>query len=256
MRDLIKTVIVTAVILICIALAFLIVSNVEQGIELLTRTDLPKNDPDVKILYEQIEDNTDLRKANLVVKELSNKEIIELVMNNLTKNDYTIKTIEAEKIVCQVTDSISFNTEEDKCRIRIINNDVFTKYMKNNYNIVKELEFNNFEYRGYNCENSGKKYYCTYNAYKDPIVGYSLFDKAYKTKDSIVISEYYVQINLSDGNSCKNYFDEEYCANYKTEDRKDIKDKIIKKDGVIYEHVFTLVDGRYYLEKSYVKNEG
>ena len=33
-------------------------------------------------------------------------------------------------------------------------------------------------------------------------------------------------------------------------------EKKIKKDGVLYEHVFTLVDDKYYLEESYVKNEG
>ena len=39
-------------------------------------------------------------------------------------------------------------------------------------------------------------------------------------------------------------------------DITDISDNVIKKDGVLYEHVFSLKDGKYYLEKSYVKNEG
>ena len=29
-----------------------------------------------------------------------------------------------------------------------------------------------------------------------------------------------------------------------------------EKDGVLYEHIFSLEDGKYYLKKSYVKNEG
>ena len=37
---------------------------------------------------------------------------------------------------------------------------------------------------------------------------------------------------------------------------KDIDSKIIKKDGILYEHVFSLVDDKYYLQQSYVKNEG
>lgn len=255
-RDAIKTIIVTFVILISLGIAFLIVANIEQGIEMLTRTDAPLSDPDVKLMYESIEDNIYLRRASLDVNDLTDKEIIELVMDNLTKDDYTKKTVEAEKIVCQVTKKISFNTEEKKCTIRVIENKVFTDYIKNKYNLDKEIDFNDFEYHGYTCKNSGKKYYCMYDKYNEPIRGYSVFDKAYKLKDTLVISEYYVQVDMSDGDRCLTYFDEEYCANYKDMDRKDIDDKTIKKDGVLYEHIFKLDNGKYYLSKSYVKNEG
>lgn len=255
-RDAIKTVIVTFAILLSLGIVFLIVANIEQGIEMLTRSEAPLTDPDVKLMYESIEDNIYLRRASLDINDLTDTDIIELVMDNLTKDDYTKKTVKADKIVCQVTKKISFNTEEKKCTIRIIENKVFTDYIKKKYNLVKEIKFDDFEYHGYNCKNSGKKYYCTYDTYSEPIRGYSVFDKAYKTKDSLVISEYYVQVDMSDGDRCLTYFDEEYCANYKDMDRKDIDDKLIKKDGVLYEHVFTLVDGKYYLSNSYVKNEG
>lgn len=256
MRDLIKTVIVTVVVLLCMVVAFLIVSNVEQGIELLTRTELPKNDPDVEILYNRIENNHYLRKASMNVNDLTNNEIIELVIDTLNKDDYTKKTIKADKIVCEVTKKVHFNTDGKSCNIRIINTSVFSKYIKNNFNIEKELEFNNFNYRGYNCLLDGKKYYCLYTASKDYVQGYSEFVSAYKTKDTLVISEYYLQVDLSDGNRCNIYFDEQYCADYKEMKRKDIDTKIIKRDGVLYEHVFSLVDDKYYLQQSYVKNEG
>lgn len=256
MRDLIKTVIVTVLVLLCMLVVFLIVSNVEQGIELLTRTELPKKDPDVELLYKKVENNHYLRKASMNVDELNNDEIIELVIDTLSKDDYTKKTVKAEKIVCEVTKKVHFNTEGKSCNIRIINTSVFNKYIKNNFNIEKELEFKDFDYRGYNCRLDGKKYYCLYNTSKDYVQGYSEFVSAYKTKDSLVISEYYLQVDLSDGNRCTTYFDEQYCADYKEMKRKDIDSKVIKKDGVLYEHVFSLVDGKYYLQKSYVKNEG
>ena len=255
-RDAIKTLIVTLVILFSLGIAFLIVSNIEQGIELLTRSEAPFSDPDVKLMYETIEDNIYLRKASLDVNDLTDTDIIELVIDNLTKDDYKKKTYAADKIVCQVTKKIAFTTEEKKCTIRIIENKIFTDYIKKKYNLEKEMKFDDFEYHGYECKNSGKKYYCMYNSYKESIKGYSVFDKAYKTKDTLVISEYYLQVDMKDADRCLTYFDEEYCSNYKDMDRRDIGDKTIKKDGVLYEHVFTLVDGKYYLLKSYVKNEG
>ena len=39
MRDFIKTWIVTGIVLLCMLVAFFIVSNLEQGIEMLTRTE-------------------------------------------------------------------------------------------------------------------------------------------------------------------------------------------------------------------------
>ena len=256
MKDFIKTAICSLVILIIIVLSFLIVSNVEQGIELLTRSELPKTDPDVKILYGQIENNTDLRKAHMKVEELTYDEIITLVMDNLSKDDYTKKTIEAEKIVCEVPKKIHFNTDSKKCNVRIIKTSVFTNYLKNNFNLDKEIDFKDFNYLGYNCRIDGKKYYCLYNSKKEYVQGYSIFDSAYRTKDTIVISEYYLQVDLADSKRCKTYFDEEYCANYKEEKRKELKETTIRKDGVLYEHVFKLVNGKYYLQESYVKSEG
>ena len=256
MKDIIKTLIVSLIILVSLGVCFLLVSNVEQGIELLTRTELPLSDPDVKLLYRQIENNSDLRMAELDVNELKNSEILELVIDNLTKDDYTKKTVKAEKIDCEVTKKITFTTDTGKCKIRIINNDVFHKYLKKTFNVEKDIEFNSINYHGYNCKNSGKKYYCMYESYKNYVRGYSAFDKAYKTKDTIVISEYYLHVDVSNGERCSLYFDEQYCADYKEMDRKDISEDTIKRDGVLYEHVFKLVDGKYYLQKSYVKNEG
>ena len=256
MKDLIKTTVLTLIVLLCLGISFLIASNVEQGIELLTRTELPLKDPDVELLYKTIQNNTNLRKADMRISELSNDEILKLVMNNISKNDYTSKTVKAEKIICEVTDKVTFNTESGSCNIRIIKTSLFNDYIKNNYNLEKELEFNDFDYNGYNCKLDGKKYYCLYTNTKQYVQGYSLFNSAYKTKDTIVISEYYLQVDLSDGYRCNLYFDEDYCADYKDKKREDIDTDIIKRDGVLYEHVFSLVDDKYYLENSYVKIEG
>lgn len=256
MKDLVKTFVVTGVVLLCMLVAFFIVSNVEQGIELLTRSDLPKSDPDVALLYKTIENNSDLRKASLVINDLTDAEIYKLVIDNLNKDNYSKKTVKAEKIVCQVTKKVFFYTDGKSCDVRTIKTSHFTDYLKKNYNLDREIEFTNFNYGGYDCRLDGKKYYCRYTSTKDYVHGYSSFKDAYKTKDSIVISEYYVQVDISNGDRCRVYFDEEYCTDYKNMGREKIDEKKIQKDGVLYEHVFRLVDDKYYLEKSYVKNEG
>lgn len=256
MRDFIKTWIVTGVVLLCMVIAFFIVSNVEQGIEMLTRTELPLSDPDVKLNYEKIANNTDLRRARLNVNELTDPDIYKLVIDNLTKKDYSNKVIKADKIVCEVTKKVFFYTDGKECNIRIIKKDIFNKFIKNNYNLDKKIDFTNFNYGGYDCRLDGKKYYCRYTFTMNYVQGYSEFVNSYKTKDTLVISEYYLQVDLSDGVRCNTYFDEEYCADYKNAKRKDINVESIKKDGVLYEHVFSLVDGKYYLQQSYVKNEG
>jgi hypothetical protein len=256
MRDFIKTWIVTGIVLLCMVVAFFIASNLEQGIEMLTRTELPFSDPDVKLNYDKIANNSDLRRAKLDVNDLTDPEIYKLVIDNLTKDDYSKKTIKADKIVCQVTKKVFFYTDDKECNIRIIKTELFNKYIKDNYNLDKEIEFTNFNYGGYDCRLDGKKYYCEYTSSKKYVQGYSEFISAYKSKDTMVISEYYLQVDLSDGERCNTYFDEEYCADYKKAKRTDIDSKIIKRDGVIYEHVFSLVDGKYYLQQSYVKNEG
>lgn len=256
MRDFIKTWIVTGIVLLCMLVAFFVASKLEQGIEMLTRTQLPLTDPDVKLNYDKIANNSDLRRASLDVNDLTDAEIYKLVIDNLTKNDYTKKTIKADKIICQVTKKVFFYTDGKECNVRVINTSAFTNYIKDNYNLDREIEFTNFNYKGYDCRLDGKKYYCNYSSIKSYVQGYSEFVSAYKTKDTMVISEYYLQVDLSDGDRCNTYFDEEYCADYKKVERQDIDVDTIKKDGVLYEHVFSLVDGKYYLQKSYVKNEG
>ena len=60
MRDFIKTWIVTGIVLLCMLVAFFVASNLEQGIEMLTRTQLPLTDPDVKLNYDKIANNKNI----------------------------------------------------------------------------------------------------------------------------------------------------------------------------------------------------
>lgn len=256
MKDVVKTGILVGIILVIGFVILFIVCNFKYGIEMLIQNDLSLNEPTVKILYEKIENRTDLRKASFVNTELSSEEIIKYVLDNMNKNDYKKKSIKADKITCNVTNNIYFLTESDKCDVVIINKDVFLKYQKKVFNLEKEITFNDLDYRGYNCKFSGNKYYCLLNDYKDYVLGYSLFKDAYEKQNKIVIHEYYLQINLKNEEHCLKYFDKNYCSNYANSKRVELSEDIIRENGILYEHVFVKKDKSYYLEKSFIVSEG
>lgn len=255
MRDVIKTGIVVIAVLFIMCFVFFIVGNAKYGIELLTTTKLDEKDPTVQILYERIKDSTDLRKAKLVSADLTSDELIRLVIDNITEDDYKIKKVEHEKIICQVTSTIKFTSSSD-CKIRVIDNDVFMKYQKQYFNTENEILFDDFNYHGYECKNSGEKYYCMVSKYTNTVFGYSVFDSATKNNDVVTIREYYLQIDLKKTGRCINYFGEEYCNDYAGKDKPSLADKTIIEDGVLYEHVFVKKGESYYLESSSIVSEG
>ena len=178
-RDFIKTTICVFIVMIALVVVFFIIGNAKYGIELLTTKQLDYKDPTVKVLYDRIKDKTDLRKASLVTSEMSSKEIIEYVLDNMTKDDYSSKTVKPEKIICEVTKTIRF-TSNKSCKIVVIKNDVFNKYQKKLFNTELELSFDDIKYHGYDCKNNGEKYYCMKYDYKDTVLGYSSYDSAYE----------------------------------------------------------------------------
>ncbi|MGN1371532.1 MAG: hypothetical protein ACI4XM_04595 [Candidatus Coprovivens sp.] len=255
MKDVVKTFVVVLVVLVVLTITFLVVGNAKYGYELLTTTKLDEKDPTAVVLYDRIKDKTDLRKAEFLSEDLTSEEIVHFVIDNLTKNDYNEKIYEHEKIVCQVTKTIKFTSSTD-CKIRIIDNSVFSNYQKKYFISDNEINFDDFNYHGYDCKNDGKRYYCLIDDYTNTVFGYSSYDSAYKSNNQIAIREYYLQIDLRDINRCINYFGEEFCSNYKGKEKPSLSDKTIKQDGVLYEHIFLKEDESFYLISSSIVNEG
>ncbi|MBQ4032115.1 MAG: hypothetical protein II625_10205 [Bacilli bacterium] len=83
----------------------------------------------------------------------------------------------------------------------------------------------------------------------------SVFSDAYEDKGGVVIHEYYLNIDLSNKERCLNYFSNDYCSSYSKQDKATLDDEIIKRDGVLYEHLFVKVDDNYYLKRSFVVSE-
>lgn len=254
MKDLVKTGIVLGIVFFIILIYFLIIGNVENGVNFFTRTNLTKEDAKVVPLFERINGNNSLRKAKLVNEDLTSDDVVFYVFDHLKEDDYKVKKYEAEKIVCRVTDTISFNTESKNCNVLIIDHQVFYDYQEELYNIDTNIEFKDIVYHGYNCKTDKNKYYCIKNKYNDEIVGYSAFKEAYEEKNMIVLYEFYLRIDLNDEEMCLKYFDSEYCQEQDKE-KKDLNDDVIINNGVLYRHVFKKNDDSYYLEESAIVAE-
>ena len=255
MKDVIKTSVTVLVVMIILVVVFFIVGNAKYGIEILSTTNLDLKDPTTKLLYERIKDTTSFRKADMKVSSLNSEEIIPYIILNLDKDDYSTKTVEPEKIVCEVTGTIKFTSSKD-CKVKVIKNDTISKYQKKIFNVDTELVFDDFNQYGLNCKNNGEKYYCLIGSYTDTLLGYSVFDSAYEYQDKITVVEYYLQIDLSDKERCLKFFNEEYCTNYKEMDKPSLSDKTIKENGVLYKHEFYKEEDKYYLENSFIVSEG
>ena len=255
MKDFIKTIILVCVIGLIGVLIFYVVGNKSYYINLFSRTDLDINDPTVIMLFDRVKNNTHLRKPNMVSSELSSDEIIKFTIDSLAEGDYKDKKIKAEKITCSIGYGVFFTTNTGSCNIRIISNQTFMNYQKKYFNTEIPLDFIDLKYHGLKCENANNNYYCLKYSYFDNLLGYSVFNKAYKDKDHIYIQEYYLNVDLEDRDKCISYFGEEYCNNYTKAERPPLDEEFIKKQGVLFEHVFSVQDDNYYLEKSYTVNE-
>lgn len=250
MKDIKKTAIIIGVTCITALVALLIVNNAQYGVELLTKTSLSKNDPTIIIALDKLNKLTNLRTANFKPSNMSSEEVIEFAIDNLESNEYNIKKITPKKIICEVTDTIHFQTEESQCTIKVIKNSAIKNLEETFFNNSTVSEYPEIEYHGHHCKNDGTKYYCLISDYQNSILEYSLFDSAYQEKDKVVIREYYLRIDSKDNARCKKYLDKEYCDSANSKDKPELNEETIKKDGVLYEHIFKETDSSYYLEES------
>ncbi len=255
MKDILKTICLTGIIIIIFILSFVIFSKVKYNVfKMFSRNELALNDPTVLILKSRIEGNK-LRKAQLIPSELSDEELITFTLDNLEENDYQTLHVKPVKITCQVNKEIFF-TSNGMCNIIVFENSKINEYIDKYFNIQRDISYPKIEYEGYTCKNDGKKYYCLKEDYQQDYVAYSSIKDAYETKDKVVIREYYLNIQLANNQRCLSYFNQGIC------DSKDasnihyhIDDEIIKRDGVLYEHTFKRKDNSFYLEESIISDE-
>ena len=117
------------------------------------------------------------------------------VRTGFTEADTAFKTIAHKKSLCEVTGKILF-TSTSNCNIKIINNDYFTKLIKNDFNVDVEVKFDTFTYKGHYCKNDGKRYYCLLSKYTETKKNLSFIHEAYEEGDTLVVKEYYLNVDL------------------------------------------------------------
>ena len=247
-NDIKKTIILTLIIVVLIVTCCFLSNIVTIKNDDLTKEELDVNDSTVTNLISLINSNLILRKPSLKVDKLDNDSIMKYILLNLDEDDYKIQKVRPVKITCSIS-NISF-ISNDTCNIMIISNELFAKKTKEYFNLDREFEYNNFKYYGYDCKNDGKNYYCMHEPYLDNKRKYSLIDKAYKYKDKIVIYEYFLLIDIDNKDICSKYYDTDYCTNPNILEVPELDNEIIRKNGVMYRHTFTIFDDNYYLKES------
>ncbi|MDE5889036.1 MAG: hypothetical protein K2H20_03355, partial [Bacilli bacterium] len=116
-KDVVKTCVLVCAILALMLVIFLVVGNIKYGVENFSRNSLIKNDPTVTILFNRFDGNTMFRKASVESNELTSKEKIEYILENLTDGDYETKNIKPQKNTCNIDANISFKSINGKCNI-------------------------------------------------------------------------------------------------------------------------------------------
>lgn len=248
MRDLLKSIAISTVafLIICIFLKTYLKPSHEDE-----KTEFAKSADNVAVKYLITALNKDeiLRKPYFSNKDLTSSEIIKVIFDNLSDNDYKLKLVKPQKVACYI-DNIEFYSQSD-CTIRVVNNDIIKEYERRIFNISSELVFNDFDYKGESCKNNGINYYCIIKDYTNNIKNYSYIKDSYIQNNKLYIEEYYLSIDQTDKIECFKYYGRNYCDNPDTEPVLD-NSKIIEY-GVLYRHVYGITkDGDYYLEKSYI----
>ncbi len=249
-----KKVIFTIIsILLVLLLLFVIVSKVlktDNTEVLINEKEVDKNSELIQNLYSIVNQKDDLRKASLDNETIDDETIIKYILVNLKEQDFYVVNIPNVKIYCEAAQGIRFNSNK-ACNVRVINNAKMNEYKKKLFNIDRDINFMDIQYRGLDCRNTGVNYLCNETPYTSYSTSFSYIDKATKYNDEVYIYEYYIKVNLDQMDDCTKYFSKEYCENYKTQETPILVDEVIKNKGVYYRHVFKLGDNNnYYLKSS------
>ena len=217
---------------------------------IINEKEVNKDSELIKNLYSIVDQKDDLRKASLDNTTIDDETVIKYILVNLKPEDYYVANIPNLKIICEAAPGIRFNSNKN-CNVRVISNDKMNEYKKKLFNIQRDINYTNIEYRGLDCRNNGTNYYCNETPYTSYSTSFSYIDKATKYNDEVYIYEYYLKVNLDQLDDCMKYFSKDYCENYSTQETPILVEDIIKNKGVYYRHVFKLGENNnYYLKSS------
>lgn len=216
--------------------------------------ELSKNDADYKIVSEKLNKIEYFRNANINTDSFDNLEYLKFIFDNLDKKDYKTKKYTPTKIICEVNKNVTFVSGKS-CNVLVISNKKIDEYKNILFKYEKDLEYVDFEYKGYECQNDGKSYYCLIKKYteKEEYKGYSLIDKVYKTNNKIIVYEYYLAYE-NEYEDCIKYYSESYCVDDFEGELPKIEENKIREYGVYFRHEFIKEEDNIYLDESFIVN--
>lgn len=252
MKEIIKTIFNTSCLTLVLIVGFFVVtsfSNVSNNDKL---TEMPITDIKAEMAINKLREFEYFRNSYVTADTISNNDMIYYIFDNLKDGDYEIRRIQPLKIVCQVTDKVSF-VSSDICRVLVIDNNKLNEYRNLLFKYEKEFEYVDFHYNGYNCVNDNSNYYCLIEDYTNVVdyKGYSLVDSIYSDgNNKVILYEYYFIYRDSE---CNKYYSEVYCGEGVETPKMD--EDTIRKYGVYYCHEFIVENDNINLEKSFIVNE-
>lgn len=251
MKEIIKTFINTFALTFVLLVGFFITTSYISVSSDEKLTVLPITDEKAVMALDKLKELEYFRNSYVDNETVSNLDMIHYIFDNLRDGDYEIRRIQPLKIVCQVTDKVSF-TSDQVCRVLVVDNKKLNEYKDILFNYYKEIEYVNFDYKGYNCVNDNDNYYCLIEDYEDTLEyqDYSLVDNVYSDGNKVILYEYYLIYRDSE---CNKYYSELYCGPDSETPKMD--EDIIKKYGVYYRHEFILENDKMILDKSFIVNE-
>lgn len=274
MKDFVKTLVGVGATLLIIIVTFFGISFFTKISEIIKTESIALNDPMVSLNIDKLTMDDHLRIASFKSSELESDYIIKYIFSVLTEDDYkekdykkrnednkkssikassykNSKSIYENESLCSINSNISFYGYDD-CMIRVISNQTIEKYENEIFGLKKELIYDEFEYNGLICKNDGKNYYCMKTPYLNYNRNYSILKKAYKIKKELFIEEYYLNVDLSDEESCSEFYGTDLCTDYRNhlDEFKELDEETIKDKATLYLHTLSINDDSYSLKKS------
>ena len=231
-NDVKKTTFLVLIILTFLFLSLLIFNINNDSKENNVTSELEESDPLVSKALKDIDKLSQIINANIKNEDLSSLDIIKFAFANIEEKDFKTTKVKSKNISCTVGENISFYADTKYCNIKIISNDYIKNIEKSFFNQNIISTFPEIEYNNLYCKNDNKNYYCMGDYQENNLLTYKKFVTSYIEDEELIIYLYHLNIDLDDQNRCLKYFNEDYCKNYNNQEKPEINDDIIKKDGV------------------------
>jgi len=229
-----RILIIFLVVIFCSSLFTICLVSYSKNDEGEDKNYLSSNDPDVILIREIINKSNFLKKNPGDKDNFTKEDVLYLVLDMISEDDYIIQSYEKKKLTCQVTDK-TFFTVSGECQIKTISLETLNKLQEKYLETSVDLSNLEINYKGLVCKYDNSNYYCLQEEYQDENY-YVLFDKAYREEDIIYLQFYILANEVIKDN----------------EEDLQVDDEIIKDKGALIKYEFKKTNEGYIYLRSYV----